>query len=355
MSDPEQPNEQQPPQPPGRERPVRFEIDADFDFSLPEPPRESLSTRGFTLRVDGPEPERPKRRRQPAGGQSGRRRPAPTAGRQPRQSNPKRGGSDMTARILYAIPAVAILIAAIVAGGPVFAAAAGLLACITIWEFCRAADAARPFPIAAMLVAIGLVAAAYQWGFTEMMLVLVAAIPVVFVAMLTRANTDGALASASVTVLAAIWIGLPLAHAVLLREFPEHGAALIVNVLVATFVCDTAAYLGGRSFGRRPLAASISPNKTVEGLLCGIVGGALGFWFVGLYQDWLPGVDALIMGLVIAVIAPLGDLFESALKRDLGVKDMGGIMGPHGGMLDRVDALLFTLPAGYYLTLVFVA
>lgn len=261
----------------------------------------------------------------------------------------------MLARVLYAIPGVAVLIVATVAGGVVFAAVTALLACLTIYELCRVSAAANPFSYAAMLISVALIGAAYQWGMVEMMVILVASVPVIFVAMLTRADTGGALASSAVTVLAVLWIGLPLAHAVLLREIPEHGAALLVNVLVATFVCDTAAYIGGRSFGRRPLAAVISPNKTIEGLLFGIAGGALAFWFVGLYQDWLPGLDALIMGLVIAVVAPLGDLFESAVKRDLGVKDMGGLMGPHGGLLDRIDALLFTIPAGYYLAVVFLA
>jgi phosphatidate cytidylyltransferase len=119
-------------------------------------------------------------------------------------------------------------------------------------------------------------------------------------------------------------------------------------VLVATFVGDTAAYFGGRLYGRRPLAPVISPNKTVEGLLCGIVGGTLAFWLAGLYQDWLKGTDALVFGFVVAVAAPVGDLFESLIKRDLEVKDTGRFFGPHGGVLDRLDAVLFTVVAAYY-------
>jgi phosphatidate cytidylyltransferase len=146
---------------------------------------------------------------------------------------------------------------------------------------------------------------------------------------------------------------LPFAHAILLRELPDHGAALLVDVLVATFVADTAAYAGGRMFGRHRLAPALSPNKTAEGLAFGVVGGTLGFWFAGLYQDWLPGLDALAIGLCVAILAPVGDLFESMLKRDLQVKDSGTIFGPHGGLLDRLDALLFTVVAGYYLSVAF--
>jgi phosphatidate cytidylyltransferase len=80
----------------------------------------------------------------------------------------------------------------------------------------------------------------------------------------------------------------------------------------------------------------------------------MGFWFAGLYQDWLPGIDALVMGMCVAVLAPLGDLFESLIKRDLRIKDSGTIFGPHGGLLDRLDAVMFTIVAGYYLAVAFV-
>src|SRR6478735_8983424 len=129
--------------------------------------------------------------------------------------------------------------------------------------------------------------------------------------------------------------------------------AIVIVVLGATFLTDTAAYAGGRLFGRHPLAPRISPNKTIEGLAFGFVGGTAGFWFAGLYQDWLPGIDALIMGMCIAIVAPMGDLFESMLKRDLDVKDTGNVFGPHGGLLDRLDALLFTIVVGYYLAVAF--
>jgi phosphatidate cytidylyltransferase len=150
------------------------------------------------------------------------------------------------------------------------------------------------------------------------------------------------------TLLAVWWIGLAIAHAVLLRRLP-HGDGIIIDILVGTFLGDTAAYVGGRAFGRRPLAPEISPNKTFEGLLIGMAFGVAGVWFAGLYQDWLSGINAVLIGIGVALAAPVGDLFESLIKRDVGAKDTGSMLGPHGGVLDRIDAVLFTIPVGYYI------
>ena len=152
-----------------------------------------------------------------------------------------------------------------------------------------------------------------------------------------------------VTLLGIVWIGIPLVHAVLLRDLPDHGAALLIDVLVGTFATDTGAYATGRMFGSHKIAPSLSPNKTLEGLVGGFLIGTMAFWFAGLYQDWLSGADALIIGAAVAAIAPVGDLFESMLKRDLGTKDTGTLFGPHGGILDRLDAVFFTVVVGYYL------
>jgi phosphatidate cytidylyltransferase len=119
-------------------------------------------------------------------------------------------------------------------------------------------------------------------------------------------------------------------------------------VLVGTFVGDTGAYLGGRAFGRRRLAPAISPHKTIEGLVLGMFCAIVSVWFASLYQPWLRKSDALILGVAIAIAAPIGDLFESYVKRQAAVKDSGGFFGAHGGALDRLDALLFTAVVGYY-------
>jgi phosphatidate cytidylyltransferase len=154
--------------------------------------------------------------------------------------------------------------------------------------------------------------------------------------------------SVAVTILGIYWIGFAFAHAVLLQGLP-HGKWIVLDVLVGTFLGDTAAYFGGRMFGKRPLAPSISPNKTVEGLVIGMLGAVLGVWIAGRYEEWLPGSHALVIGLGVALVAPIGDLFESFIKREAQIKDSGGLFGAHGGALDRLDAVLFTAVAGYYI------
>jgi phosphatidate cytidylyltransferase len=173
----------------------------------------------------------------------------------------------------------------------------------------------------------------------------------VFALAVIRRRRDDVAWGIAATLFGVVWIGLALAHGVLLRELP-HGGALLVDVLIGTFLGDAAAYFGGRAWGRRPLAPRISPSKTVEGLLAGLVGGTLAFWgFAVAYQDFFPGADALLIGLCVAVAAPFGDLFQSMIKRDLAAKDSGRFFGPHGGVLDRLDAVFFTVIVGYYASL----
>ena len=114
---------------------------------------------------------------------------------------------------------------------------------------------------------------------------------------------------------------------------------------------DTSSYLFGCAFGTHPLAPRVSPNKTVEGLVFGLLGATLAVWCAGLYQDWLAGWEALVLGAVVGVAAPVGDLFESKVKRDAGTKDAGSLFGAHGGALDRLDAVLFTATTAYYVSL----
>jgi phosphatidate cytidylyltransferase len=280
----------------------------------------------------------------------GRRRRRAGSGDEP----PRRQRSETVARIAWALPWIAIVVTIAIVGGELFAVAMVGFACVGIHELFRMTADARPFALVAFAAAAGLVAAAFYGNQYQMMVALVASVPLIFAAAVSRPDREGVTISIAVTVFAIVWIAIPFAHAVLLRELPDHGAALLVDVLVATFVADTAAYAGGRLFGRHRLAPALSPNKTLEGLAFGVIGGTLGFWFAGLYQDWLPGLDALIMGLCIAVLAPLGDLFESMIKRDLRIKDSGTIFGPHGGLLDRLDAVMFTVVGGYYLAVLLV-
>jgi len=265
-----------------------------------------------------------------------------------REERPRRRQrSDLGGRVLVAIPAILFAIIIVGSGGLVFAAGLAILGVIALSELYTLMARVRPVNVAGILALLGLVAAAHWGGPKQVLMVLVAAVPVTFFLSFLRprrANVSWAIAA---TLFGVLWIGLAIAHAIFLRQLP-HGDGLLIDVLVGTFLGDTAAYFGGRFYGRRPLAPTVSPNKTVEGLVVGILGGTLAFWCAGLYQDWLSGLDALLIGFLVAIAAPVGDLFESLIKRDLDVKDTGKLFGAHGGVLDRLDAVFFTVVVGYY-------
>ncbi|MGA6947783.1 MAG: phosphatidate cytidylyltransferase, partial [Solirubrobacterales bacterium] len=245
-------------------------------------------------------------------------------------------------------------IAIVGAGGLVFTLAMVALAILGLREFFLMARPEQPIMLPGYAVAAGMVIAAHYGSAFQILLVFAALFPLAFAFAAVRRSHEAITISIAFTVLGVAWMGIGFSHAVLLRDLPTHGGALLIDVLVATFLGDTAAYAAGRLFGSRKITPRISPNKTLEGLIGGFIGATLGFWFAGLYQDWLPGVDALLMGMAIGVIAPVGDLFASLIKRDLGVKDTGRLFGPHGGLIDRLDAVLFTVVAGYYLSVAFI-
>jgi phosphatidate cytidylyltransferase len=127
----------------------------------------------------------------------------------------------------------------------------------------------------------------------------------------------------------------------------DHGPAWVLFVLTVTFLGDTAAFYTGRTVGRRPLYAEVSPNKTMEGLWGGVAGGGITAIVVALIFLPVPWYEAGLVGLVLGLWGSCGDLFESMLKRSIGIKDSGGILLGHGGLLDRIDSLLFNVPAVY--------
>ena len=277
---------------------------------------------------------------------------ASSSRRRAQRSRRRNSASDLGARVGVAIPAALYAIAIIYFGGAVFAAGALLLCWVCLHELLRMYDELRPVRLAGFLGVAGLAAAAYFGGEHQVLLATVAFFPLLFLlGLLLPERPESPLTyGMMITLLGTFWIGLALAHAIMLRELP-HGDGIVVDVLVGTFIGDTAAYLGGRTFGTRPLAPRISPNKTLEGLGFGLVGAAAAVWCAGLYQDWLGGWNALLLGVVVGLAAPVGDLFESKVKRDAGTKDAGTLFGAHGGALDRLDAAFFTLVAGYYVWL----
>ena len=256
-------------------------------------------------------------------------------------------GNPTAARILIAIPWIGFAIFIIVVGDETFAVALIALGVLGAAELYQMLAPARPLQLAGFAGVAGLILAAQYGDQFQLVLVLALSVLVTFLVALARPDRRHITLAMAVTMLGVVWIGLALAHAVLLRGL-DHGGALLTDTLIGTFIGDTGAYFGGRFWGSRPLAPRLSPTKTVEGLVVGIAAGTFAFWFAGLYQDWLSHGEAVALGVCVAAAAPLGDLFESMIKRDLGVKDTGRLFGEHGGVLDRLDAALFAVVVGYY-------
>ena len=268
--------------------------------------------------------------------------------RQPREKKPRRRG-DLITRILVAVPlAIATIIFNNLGGLPfaLFLIAAGLICMheayglLKIW---------RPVAAVGFAAVLAMVLVARSGNAGHVLEVAMAAVPVALLAVMMSDRKRPTVAIAG-TLLGVYWVGFTFAHAELLRQLP-HGNGVFLDVLVGTFVGDTGAYAGGKLFGRHRLAPKVSPNKTVEGLFCGMLLAVIAVFLAGLYQTWLTQGHALLLGVAVAAVAPLGDLFESLVKRDAGVKDSGSVFGPHGGALDRLDGALFAVVVGYYIWL----
>jgi phosphatidate cytidylyltransferase len=261
----------------------------------------------------------------------------------------RRGASDLLLRILIAIPLAVLAIVLIDVGRLAFALfmiAAGALCLVELY---RLLYRWRPVALVGIAATAGMVLAARYGNLRDVVEVMVITVPVLFLVIVALGQGHATTAIAS-TLLGVYWIGLAVTHGELLRELP-HGKGVVIDVLLGTFIGDTGAYIGGRLFGRRPLAPRISPHKTWEGLVVGMLAAIVAVFLAGTFQPWLTQGNALLLGLVVAIFGPIGDLFESVIKRDAGSKDAGTLFGPHGGILDRGDAALFTIVAGYYVWL----
>ncbi|HWE66708.1 MAG TPA: phosphatidate cytidylyltransferase [Acidimicrobiales bacterium] len=211
----------------------------------------------------------------------------------------------------------------------------------------------HPATLLGLVATLSLMIETYNKGFSALPLVMVMLVAATFVWFLARvepaAEPVNGLAS---TVFVFTWVGGLGSFAALLLSpslFPHrHGIAFLLAAVLTTVAADVAALLVGSAMGRHPMAPSISPNKSWEGFFGGALASVLmAVVVVHFIHPWTIG-KALVLGLVVAVVAPLGDLSQSMIKRHLGVKDMGRLMPGHGGILDRVDGLLFVLPATYF-------
>ena len=257
---------------------------------------------------------------------------------------------DLPGRLAVAIPGAAVIAALLWVGGAAWAALVAIVAAFAAFEGVRLLRDAQALALATGLLSAGIIAASAIDGPEALAPALMAAFAVLAIGSFAVIRPGDRTHSALAGTLCLVWVGAALAHAVLLREL-DHGAVVVLAVLVGTFLGDTFAHILGSLFGRTPLAPSVSPNKSVEGFVAGLAGGTAAVVVLAAIVDepWFELWEAALFGLAITVAAVCGDLFESALKREAGVKDSGSLLGAHGGMLDRVDALLFTVPLGYYL------
>lgn len=227
----------------------------------------------------------------------------------------------------------------------VLAEIALVLAFIEYADLAARLDAAFPRVVAGV-AAMVCCAALGGWG-APIEAVLLAAL-VAVAAMAVGAGRVGpeTVRGVAAALFAPIYLGLPLGALVAVRTF--HGREAVLVLMLVIMASDTAQYYGGRLLGRRALAPAISPSKTIEGGIAGVVTAPIVMWLFG--QRWLPGVSAanlILLGATVAALGIVGDLFESLLKRSAGVKDSSGLIPGHGGLLDRIDSWLFAAPAYY--------
>ena len=282
--------------------------------------------------------------------------------------------SDLGKRVTVAGLGIPVAFAIVYLGGWALGVGMSVVAALAAAEFYTLSEKKgnRPFrwigaAAAAGLVllctALGTFAQAAPWAMAGILFLTFTSL---IVGLCLRDADGSPLADASVTVAGALYVGGGLAFAVLLRELPREmtlpsdpspwlGAAFLIFPIAATWLGDSFAYFGGTRWGRRKLAPSISPKKTVVGGVTGLLGSVLAATIMAwIFTSFVPGwhvslVLMLVVGLLVGVTAQVGDLAESVLKRSAGVKDSGDLIPGHGGVLDRFDALFFTLPLAYLL------
>jgi phosphatidate cytidylyltransferase len=273
--------------------------------------------------------------------------------------------SELTRRVLFALVGAPLTVALIFAGGWVFAAALSAVAAIGAWELLRMArtGGSDPMEIPAIVLAAAIPLAVHASYLGVFQVTLTMAV-LVFLALLasviwTRGVERKPLVSFAVTIAAIIYPAL-VAYMYPIRYHAYAVGALAGTVLVmfpiaVTWATDTGAYAFGRMFGRHKLIPAVSPAKTIEGAVGGLLVAILGAWIYAQFllkpfaQLGLSPKGLVIFGIVIGVVGQLGDLAESLLKRDAGVKDSSKLLPGHGGILDRFDSLLFVLPVAYLL------
>ena len=253
-------------------------------------------------------------------------------------------------RIAVTIVGLPVVLGAVWLGGWWLVGLLAIAALVALHEYYSMVRPLRPLVLAGYAGAVLALVGAQRGGVEWMLAGFLATLLFAFVLYGVASTRQPATVAISSTVLGPAWVGLGLGYVILLREMGSEsdGRYAAFAVLLAIFADDTMAYFVGRFVGRHRLAPTLSPGKTWEGFVAGAA-AAIFVAFVTLYKhDFLPGWRPVALGAVVALAGAAGDLFESALKRDMGVKDSGRILAGHGGVLDRLDAPLFGAVAGFY-------
>ncbi len=271
----------------------------------------------------------------------------------------RRTGRDVPAAFLTGLVLAILALGSLAIGDWAFALVAGAIVLWAQGELYLALQRHHLQPATALGLASGalVLGAAYFSGEAAMLAMFALSIVASFLWYMAApvSHRGGAAANIGVTVLGIAYVPLLAGYALVMLDFPD-GRALVVSVIGLTVVYDTAAFIVGSWWGSHPLAPTISPKKSVEGALgATLVVIAVSVGLVANYVDSLNTVGKSVgLAVVITVMAPLGDLAESLLKRDLELKDMGSILPGHGGVLDRIDSVLFVAPAAFlFLRLIF--
>jgi len=258
-------------------------------------------------------------------------------------------------RVLSSAVLIPLVALATWAGGWILAAVLLLVVVRSAYEFFRLMEQAdyRPSLLACAMVMTAFLAIARFPGQHWTGAVLSAAVIGTLIAQLLRRPEGKPTQSWALTLGAALWLGWLISHFVLLRDLSPAfgfgaGTRWLALVFLVTWVNDSAAYFVGKAIGRRPCAPYLSPKKTWEGTMGGVIGGVAGTIFLGHWLVDLPWLHGLLLGVLVAAVAPFGDLAKSMVKRQSGVKDFSDLIPGHGGMFDRIDSLLFVAPAVYY-------
>jgi phosphatidate cytidylyltransferase len=257
--------------------------------------------------------------------------------------------SPLASRVAVAAAGLPVVLAGAYYGGWfLFGLAAGA-ALVALHELYRLARPLRPLVLAGYGGAVAALLGATLGGAAWMLGGFLATVVLAFLFAAVAETRQSTTVAVATTILGAAWIGLGLGALLLVRDLPGDGQDAIFAVLLTVFVADTFGFLGGRIAGRHKMTPVVSPGKTWEGFVVGAAAGVATTW-VWLYEETLFTEQwrAFTLGGVIVLAAVLGDLFESIVKRDLGAKDSGRLLLAHGGMLDRIDSLLFAGPAAYF-------